>query len=499
MTKGTKGIITAEKVRNFLWLEGDLEYKLDDLQRSISHTIRENFEDTKKICILSSRQIGKSYWAMVFALEYLIRNPGTICRVIAPTRESCEDIVADNLNVILSDAPPGVIARSSSKNRWNLFNKSSLRLGALERQYVDKNRGGNASLVIYEECGFVQSDDFVYGVNSVLGPQLLRSNGRELFVSSPPEDPDHRLITGIKPECEGFGTFFSYAVLDSPTIKPNQVVEAAIRSGCSLEPEFVHALKAGDVTTENVHEVAHRTGSKLSDAFRREFLAEIVRSSTLMVIPDFKDDVTHVREIDPPPQSKWSVTIDWGGVRDKTCAILHTYDYMANKDLILDERVFEPNTPTSAIVDELKCSWHNNYDITAVWADVAGQIQVDLTNVGYPVTLPQKSDWLGSIQALAVKFTTNQILISPKCKFIRQSCRTGMFNKTKTDFERSASLGHCDGLAALMYAVRCQDRSNPYDTYGHNPDKVVIKHKEVSSHEAMSQAMGVKTFGSFRR
>ena len=42
-----------------------------------------------------------------------------------------------------------------------------------------------------------------------------------------------------------------------------------------------------------------------------------------------------------------TVTIDWGGVKDKTVAALHTYDYLQNKKLFWDERVHDPNTPTS--------------------------------------------------------------------------------------------------------------------------------------------------------
>lgn len=486
-------------LKKHYWYNGDLEWKMDALQRRISATVQ-SLPNAKKICILSSRQIGKSYWSVGHTLEFLIKNPKTIARIVAPTLSNCHDIVGDNLISITLDAPENLFSRKRSEMRWMCENGSSLRLGALERAHVDAmNRGGNASLIIYEECGFVRSDDFVYGVNSVLGPQLLRSNGRELFVSSPPEDPDHYLVTGIKPECEELGTFFSFTVFDSPTITADQTIEAAIRSGCVLSDRFIDAVRCGDVDSSNVHEIAERTNSKLSDAFRREFLAEIVRSSTLMVVPDFKDDVTHVRDINIPAKCNWTVTIDWGGVRDKTCAILHTYEYTSNIDLIVDERVFDANTPTSVIVEELRLAWHNNYNIQNVWADVAGQIQVDLSTAGYNVMLPQKSDWLGSVQTMAVKFTTNRILISPRCHFIRRSLRTGMFNKTRTDFERSESLGHCDGLAALMYAIRCQDRSNPYtEVYGQN-FSIITREKASSGREQLADAIKGKSFGRFKK
>ena len=238
------GKIDVEEIVNFLWLEGDLEYKLDNLQIEIRDTIYANFSRAKKIAILSSRQIGKSFDVMCIALEFLIRNPGKICRVIAPTKDKCEEIVEDNLNVILQDIPEGLIARSSTKNRWNLWNRSSLRIGALERQFVDKNRGGNASLIIYEECGFVSGDDFIYGVNSVIGPQLLRSKGHEIFVSSPSQQPDHPLHNVIAPACEASGTLFRYMVFESPSISDAAIVEAADRAGTIFDENFAGEVRA---------------------------------------------------------------------------------------------------------------------------------------------------------------------------------------------------------------------------------------------------------------
>jgi hypothetical protein len=474
------------------WYQGDLEWKLDALQRRISAAVKSK-PHAKKICILSSRQIGKSFWSVNHSLEYLIQQQ-TIARIVAPTLHNCHDIVNDNLAKITEHSPEGLIKKKRSEMRWEIENGSSLRLGALERAHVDDmNRGGNASLIIYEECGFVKGDDFLYGVNSVLGPQLLRSNGKEIFVSSPPEDPDHPLVTMIKPECEDLGTFFSFSVFDSPSVTPQAVVEAATRSGCKLTEAFILAVKEGMVNSGNVHEVADRTGSNLSDAFRREFLAEIIRPATYMVVPDFRDDITQVWEFDNPYACKWSVTVDWGGVRDMTVALLHTYDFMTNLDMIRDERVFPANTPTSRIVEELRRAWEGDYEIEARWADVHGQTQVDLTQLGYEVGIPQKSDWLGTVQAMAVKFTQNRIVIDPRCKFLRRSLKAGMFNKQRTDFERSQALGHCDALAALMYAVRSQDRTNPY--VNRPSDRIVTVHKDDSPEMELANALNPKTFG----
>lgn len=487
---------TLEQIQAYMWMSGDLRWKLDALQLQIRQQIRT--AKAKKICVLSSRQVGKSYWSCTHSLEFLAENPGKISRIVAPTLKQCNDIVTDNLSPLLVDSPKGFINKKKSSYRWELSNGSSLRMGALERAHVDGNRGGNADVVIYEECGFVAAADFTYGVNSVLGPQLLRSNGVEVFVSSPSEDPDHPLHTHILPECEELGTAFRFTVFDSPSIRPDQIAEAMHRSGCVLNGEFKALLLLGQVTTQNVKEHAAKSNTVLSEAFCREYLAEIIRPSTLMVIPGY-DAARHVLAFQEPLYTNWHLTVDWGGVRDMTVGLLHTYDYLGNRDLIVDERVFPPNTPTGVIVAELR-RMEGERMLHSRWADVAGQTQVDLANEhNYEVQIPQKSDWLASVQAMSVRFTANQILIHPRCTFLRKSCRAGMFNKTRTDFTRdNPELGHCDGLAALMYAVRMQNRDDPYaDIPQSRPSNFYFAPKDDAVTD-LSSALNPNRFGKFK-
>lgn len=497
------GPVDVDELVNFFWSEGDLEYKIDDLQKRIGDTVRGSYQDSKKFCILSSRQIGKSYWVMTFALEYLIRNPKKICRVIAPTREKCEEIVEDNLNVILNDVPEGFIARSTTKNRWNLWNGSSLRLGALERQYVDKNRGGNASLIIYEECGFVSGDDFNYGVNSVIGPQLLRSKGHEIFVSSPSEQPDHPLHTKIAPVCEMMGTLFQFMVFESPSISDSAIVEAAERSSTILTSDFVREVRAKvaegpKVYPEDVHAMARRYGIKISDDFKREYMAEVIRPTNLMVIPTFHER-SCVIDFKKPSVMNLTVVIDWGGVRDKTVALLMGYDFNGDKDLFFDERVYDCNTSTDIIVEDLK-KWEDEYEIQTRWADVPGQLQIDLQEKwDYPVHIPAKSNWMGSVNTMAGRFSMDKVLIHPKCKFLIASVRGGMFNKTRTDFERTDALGHMDALAACMYGIRCQNRDNPYSAGQHSATHNRFVHPDNLKDEVGLANLGGKTFGKFKQ
>lgn len=464
---------TLEDIQAFMWRVGDLEWKLDSLQASIRNTIHK--KKAKSVCILASRQIGKSYLASTMAIEWCLRQgKSKIARIVAPTLKQCADIVADNLGPICGDAPAGLIDRSKSEYRWRI-GKSELRLGALERAHVDGNRGGNASLIIYEECGFVKGDDFNYGVNSVLGPQLLRTGGIEFFISSPSEDPEHPLHTTILPRCAEAGTAFRFTVYDSPSLTPELITEAM-----------------------------RRCGGENTDDWKREYLAQIIRPSSLVVIPSY-DETQHVSQFHEPLACKWQITIDWGGVRDKTVALLHTHEFVHDTDLIVDERVWAANTPTSEIIKGLR-ELAADREIARWSADVPGQLQVDLQSAyDLPVSVPPKSDWQASINAMSVRFSTGKIKIHPRCLFLRQTCRAGHFNRQRTDFERSESLGHMDALAALMYALRTQDRENPYTHTGLPRDRyfvVAAPEEDMDLAEALNPKVfgaATKTFGSFRR
>lgn len=426
-----------ELVAHEAWRRGLLDYKLDSLQARIFSDVAHN--NKNKVLILSSRQIGKSYWSCVYALTYLIKNPGTIARIVAPTLEQAYDIVDDNLSKILDDCPADLIKRKKSTLRWDFANGSSLRLGGLKRAHVDSNRGGNASLVIYEECGFVQGDDFNYGINSVLGPQLLRSAGREIYVSTPSDNPDHPLHTRVLPECETSNSLYRYTVFDSPSISPH-MIEEAIR----------------------------RSGGKDTEAFRREYMAEIIRSDSFMIVPFSYAD--HVSEFKIPSRSIWGMTVDWGGVRDKTVALLHTYDFSSNKLLVYDEMLWDANTPTTLIVEGIKSlqSSHNIH-LDNIYADVPGQIAIDLlNNYSMHIIAPRKTDWLASVNNMAAEFHAKNVIIHPNCQFLIKTCYSGMFNKKRNDFARTEELGHCDALAALMYAIRAQNKEMPKDEIYNN-------------------------------
>lgn len=450
-------------LRHFFWRQADISYKLDSLQKKIREVIYDTPSD--EILILSSRQIGKSFTATCLALEWCLAHPHIIVRILAPTLKQVEDIVADNLGPILEDMPDGLVTRHKSSYRWQV-GKSSLRLGALERAHVDNNRGGNASLIILEEGGFVSSDDYDYALKSVISPQLLRSGGRLLHVTSPSEDPGHIIHTEILPKCQLNETAFRYTIHDSPQITPD-LLEKAIK----------------------------RVGGVHTSAWRREYLAEIIRAEETVIIPHFRKDL-HVKEFEIPEQSFWQISIDFGGVRDKTVALLYTYDFKRNKILWRSERVFDQNTSTTTIIAKIR-EMEKGLEISARFADCPGQLQIDLASIhGYEIQLPVKDDWRAGINSLQVSFGSGQHEIHPDCRFLIQSLESGRFNKQHTDFERNSVLGHCDAIAAMSYGNRMLNLENPYP-YIHPPRDTTFRQRpHVEPMEVVVNTLQPKTFAN---
>jgi hypothetical protein len=290
-----------------------------------------------------------------------------------------------------------------------------------------------------------------------------------------PKIPDHPFIVDTIPEAQLKGAFYSYTIEDNNQLTPEQ------KQAC-----------------------IDRCGGVNSVEYRREYLNHMVRDQSLMVVPNY-DDGVHSRDFTMPTKRFETVTIDWGGVKDMTVALLHTFDFMENRDLVLDEKVFDANTDTLTIVNSLR-SWikypSGSPNNPVFHCDAPGQIMIDLVvQHGFDVRPVMKEDWLSAVNQMSVRFCDpGRIYIHPKCVFLRQSLRSGTFNKNRNDFERTKALGHCDALAALMYGLRIQNRLNPY-----SHDQVmggVIADNSTFTQDSGKfvtfQGVGPRRFGVFR-
>lgn len=452
-----------------LWFRGDLSYKLDLLQLKI----KETNADAKESLVLSSRQIGKSYEALVEAIEDCIKNPGIIVRFATDTYDHIQEIVEDNMTPICRDAPPGLVKQLKAAGRWRI-GKSSLRLGSLEKAHVDSNRGGNAYKVILEEGGFVKSEDYKYAVESVFGPQLIRSNGKIKHITTVSEDEDHYIHTEILPKCELTNSVSRYQVYDSPSISLAQIDEAA-----------------------------KLCGGKDTPTFRREYLAIIERNLQTVIVPMFNKE-RHVATNIMPSHCNWILAWDMGGSRDLDACNLLYFDYERAKVVVKKNLVWQPGTNTRQIVAELKdleeslgiCKWGDDRktptELQSIfrYGDGPAKLLLDVSvDEKYHIVMPEKTNQPAAVNALDIAFSRDEIEIDPECVHLISSLTNGKWNKQRTDFERTKALGHFDSGMALVYAYRHVNKKNPFPSAPVNRDlQLRIKpSQDISDEQRLSQ------------
>lgn len=358
--------------------------------------------------------------------------------IVGPTIEQTTDIVNQAMKNISLDAPEDLVRRAKSESRWYI-GESELIVGGFNINNAARQRGKSLYRIYIEEIRDSNPDQYHDAMRSDLAPALTHSiDGKMIYLTTLPDIPDHPFVTHTIPEAQLKDSFYSYTINDNKKLTPEQKQKCIDLCG-------------GEKTVE----------------FRREYMNEMVRDQSIMVVPDY-DEAKHIQHIVLPRRYFPHITMDWGGVKDMTCALLHTYDFLNNRYVVMDEKVFPANTDTNIIVNSVK-EWithkdpdHPMYPVITV--DAPGQLIVDLISLhGLTVRSVPKQDWLSAVNNMSVKFSEpNRIVIHEKCSFLRQSLRSGTFNKKRTDFERTQALGHCDGLAALMYAVRVQNTLSPF-------------------------------------
>jgi len=430
--------------------KGDLEFLMHDGQLEINRMMTSH-PDEPEFLILCSRQLGKSFIGLLIALSHLARPFGKrkpMVRIFCETQDQIKDIVQDNMDLIMMVAPPGYIVRTKSEKRYQI-GCGELRLGMLAGARVHGKRGGNATLIITEESAFSPSETFKDAVDNVLGPQLLRSEGQMIHITTSSKDELHHIHTVVQPKCQEAGTLCNLTIYKNPQLNDRQIIKAFI--------------KIFDGTTES---------------WEREYLVRVVRSTMLTVVPEFHED-NIVRETDQPVYSNWLTSIDFGGTRDKHAAVLGYHDFKRAKDVILAEYQLDINTGTDVIIEETE-ALESDYMASEVVShmrkiDAPGQLLVDLRGNGFPCSLPSKAagSFEAGINQIRMGIQGGTMEIHPRCINLIAALKYGKLNKQRTDFERHPKFGHLDIVAALMYFLRHLNRDNPFPA---NLGKSVISH-----------------------
>lgn len=388
---------------------------------------------------LCSRQFGKSHWGITLAVSQALRKPGAVIKMGTEFSTDLENFLLPNFEVVLETCPPDCRPIwKASKGKWIFPNGSQIHLIGLDRK-PNGLRGAAVDLIIIEEAGFVSKLEYLY--KSVIVPTTThRPQCRIVLISTPPESLDHFFWTFVdRAALEGSLSVFT--IDDNPMLGPRDIAR-----------------------------IENEMGGRHTTAFKREYLCERIAEASRQLTPEFKREL-HVGEFARPSYFNYlfkNEALD-SGVRDLTVQLYSVYDFPTATLHVEDELVLQGNEVlTQTIYDRtVAAETALGYQRVSRYADNDNLILIqDLNVLGQTTDRHWSPTHKDSVEAgvnmIRILLKQNRIKIHPRCRTLIGTLETGLWNKRRDDFERTASYGHADALSALIYLFRNVNRhDNP--------------------------------------
>lgn len=458
--------ISRSKVIAEKWFRGDLTFKLHKGQVIINSTF--NSSNNQLFVANIARQWGKSYWAVVKALEQAIKQPKSQIRYGAAFQEDLTSFIIPAFDKVLEDCPKSIAPKYKVQGSEYVFpNGSRIKLVGVDKR-PNGLRGNTLDLIILDECGFITNLDYIY--KSVIIPATThRPNAKIILISTPPNTPAHAFRDYCQ-KAELEGGYSTFSIYDNPLINETTIERLKKESG-------------GDTST----------------TWRREYLCEFCTDDDSVIIPEW--DNTYIQEIERDQYYQYYhkyIGLDLG-VKDNTAAIFGYYDFKRASLIIEDELCMNgPSMNTEKLVEALKDKelelWAGQAPFRRVSDNNWPLLIQDLSSIhNYTFISTSKDTLEAMINEVRLLVQEGRILINPKCKMLIGCLAYGVWDNKKKAFARSTAYGHFDHLAALIYLVRnLAQHTNPIPIdHGYSNHKSWlgnIKNQRNSTHNARTIA-----------
>lgn len=474
--------LTREERIRELWRRGRLRYLLYPDQREVYDAIRAfldnpetRFED---FWFDISRQYGKTFIGLLVSTEEAIRHTGWSIGYTAATRADLWQFVQPNMATLLSDCPDELRPRwNGQTNDYEFPSGSIIHLAGVNNGHENDARGPRRHLMVNEECAFV--DRFGYLHDSVELPMLTTTGGRILNITTPAETPAHESFSYMV-KCRQRGNYIRR------TLRDNQHVSEAAKAKLVAE-----------------------AGGWESTTARREFGCEWITDETRAIVREYTEELDAelcASEPSGPTFETPTVAMDVG-FEDYHHILFGYYDFRRGKRVIQAEvrhqRATTDKIAASILETEARLWGHvPTLDAEALrklspdaleafksaqalaaetqaqrparglpalkppvrWSDTDLRLIADLGELHRLGFLPTaKDDKEAQVNALRISLKNKGWHISPKCVHLRRQLRLGVWNKQRTEFDRSKEDGHFDAVDAALYFNRNVDiYVNPY-------------------------------------
>lgn len=439
---------SREEAIEGLWRQGYLFWKLDSCQKKMYELTKTS--TSSKVVVNVSRRVGKSFFLLVTAVEIALQKPNSNIKYACPTADQAKKIIRENMLPLFKDCPVDLKPEYVKSERCFYFkNGSIIQIEGVNEGNSEKIRGTSCHFGILDEAG--EMDDLEYVITSIFLPQMLTTRGKIVICSTPSKKNEHPFNTKIISQAI-HGNFYIkksiYEALDDIKNDPPETRR--------LTPEIAEFMK-------------EESGGEFSEAWRREYLCEIIRNEARSVIPEFSDVIEKrvVKEWPTPEKRDCYVSMDLG-FTDFTGVLFAYLDFKNAKLIIQDELLLNGQEfNTKILAESIKDKEKELWEEFAPYMRVSDNDPLTLNdldrlhNLRFFPTLKQDKE--SAINEVRLKIASEQIIIDPKCKELIYQIRTGSWTKNRKTFERNEKSGHQDLLDALIYLVRnVQWYKNPY-------------------------------------
>lgn len=442
------------KATAILWRNGRLRYKLHAGQRKAYDRYREWEKESaearkrgdkpigiwQRVFLLNcSRRFGKDYLCILIRVEDCIRNPKSLYSYGTAHAKDIASIVLPILEAICEDAPESCkpVFRQSYQGVESGFyfpNGSVLRLVGIDVN-ADALRGRYSHGMTISEASYVSQLKYV--VTTVIMPQFMGyPNATIILNSTPSEEPAHPYKTEFIPDAIIRGAYMKFTIFDNARM-PDAEREEYIRTAGGLDSELC----------------------------RREYLCEDIRSATRTVVPEF--NLAKHAVASPRPQYALGFTVVDPGVRDLCAVLCAWYDFERAKIVIASDWSAR-NANTAQVAAAIRDCEKRAFSGMKYWRDTTfhenpfqrfsdtdARLILDLnTQHGLKIGAADKVGAEAALNALRTAFQRDEIEILPEATGTILHIEGAIWNKNRTDYERSETLGHVDLLSCAIYLNR---------------------------------------------
>lgn len=450
--------------RQECWLQGNLRYLTrKHAQRRLydkARVLKEKDGNDKLTHIVWNchRRLGKSFLLVLLAVERCLRYPNQHVKYGAPTFKQVQEIVVPHLADLLRNCPD--IARPArAQYEWTFQNPrwpinsppSILKIVGLNIQQGDRLRGQRANMAVLDEVREVEEADYI--LSNVLAYQFVgQENPLLICASTPPRTMSHDFVTKLIPRAIERGTY-------------SEVPTSANEDWTQMDEDLIVEEVGDDSTT----------------SYQREALCKLISEDSDLIIPEFTRPDRHGKDTSEsviedrkrPDYFCPMVVMDTGWV-DHT-AILFGYVDFKDQILVVEDEIVVHYQTTGSIAASIRVKEHTLYKgnphETRRKADCTKQ-QLDDLRRDHKLwfTEVQKYDRDQALARLRTAVQKKKVRIHPRCESLIYQLRHGVWNRRRSSFERSESLGHCDALSALVYMWRVSNfDENPEVFDGYSP------------------------------